>query len=119
MLNKVESKIMRFLYYTSQEKQAILISPTDILQNIDLREFTEERLDKIINDLAFDGYFDLVYSNRHGERIYCITFLEKGKAFKRDEKVFKRSILFRVVLSGVLAVFSFLVGLLLRAIFKS
>ena len=70
-----------------------------------------------MDDLYKDGYFDLIYSDRHGERVYCITLLNKGKAFFRGKKIFKRNLLFRVLVTLLLAVLSFITGLILKAIF--
>lgn len=117
MLSKTESKVMAILYNYCKEKNSILISPTDIIRQVDEKDFASAKLDKIMNDLSMDGYFDLVYSDRHGQTIYCITLLEKGKAYSRSKKVQRRNILFRIGLSLGLAIFSFIIGLILKAIF--
>ncbi len=117
MLSSRENKVMALLHTISGNKSAILISPTDLIKNLKVKNLTEEKLDKTLGDLALDGYFDLVYSDRRGERIYCITLLDKGKAFGRSTKVMKRNLVFRIILSAILAVFSFVIGLVLKAIF--
>ncbi len=117
MLNSRENKVMSLVYSASVNKNSLLISPTDLIKNLKIKDFTEEKLDKTVNDLALDGYFDLVYSDRRGERIYCITLSDKGRAFGRNAKVMRRNLLFRIGLSAALAVFSFIIGLILKAIF--
>ena len=117
MLNKTESKVMDLLYSQCKDKNGVLISPTDIIRIVDLQTLNKSKLDKTMNDLASDGYFDLVYSDRHGENIYCVTLTEKGRSISREKKVRRRYILFRIGLTCGLAVVSFLIGLLLKAIF--
>ncbi len=117
MLSKLENKVMLAVLSQCNEKQAMLISPTDLINLIGQAGLSEKQLDEITSALSLDGYFDLVYSNRHGERIYCITLLDKGKAFVRSERVKKRNLLFRIGFTAVLAIFSFLIGVILKAIF--
>ena len=117
MLNKTESKVMGLLFNQCKDKNGVLISPTDIIRIVNIADLNKNKLDKIINDLASDGYIDLVYSERHGENIYCITLTEKGRSISREKMVRRRYILFRIGLTCGLAVVSFLIGLLLKAIF--
>ena len=46
-----------------------------------------------------------------------ITLTEKGKGYIRSVKEFRRNLLFRLCLSAALAVFSFVIGLILKAVF--
>ena len=117
MLNKTERKVMEILYNQCKDKNSVLISPTDIIRIVNLQNLTKTKLDKTMNDLEADGYFDLVYSDRHGETIYCVTLTEKGRAISRERLVRRRYILFRIGLTCGLAVVSFLIGLILKAIF--
>ncbi len=116
MLNRVESKVMLALFSECKDKNAILISPTDLVKLID-GTASESGVEKIMQDLSSDGYFDLVYSDRRGERVYCVTLLEKGKGYLRNLKVMKRTLVFRLCVTIVLAFVSFIIGLILKAIF--
>lgn len=89
----------------------------DIIRLVGDSKLSQTQMAEIVSDLHKDGYFDIIYSERRGETIYCISLTEKGKAFQRNSKTMKRNVLFKVCLSFALAVFSFLVGLILRAIF--
>ena len=117
MLNKLESKVMKTLFLECENKKTILITPTDLIRIIGDRALTEGAVDKIVYDLSTDGYLDLIYSDRHGERVYCVTLTEKGKGFLRGKKVMKRTLLFRLMVTVFLAVVSFIIGLVLKAIF--
>ncbi|MBE5753913.1 MAG: hypothetical protein E7340_01065 [Clostridiales bacterium] len=116
MLNRVESKVMLALFSECKDKSAILISPTDLVKLID-GKVTESGVEKIMQDLSSDGYFDLIYSDRRGETVYCVTLLEKGKGYLRNLKVMKRTLVFRLCVTIVLAFVSFIIGLILKAIF--
>ena len=106
---------MQGIYNLSADKKAVLISPQDIVSLVG--EITISEVENIVSLLSQDGYFDLVYSDRHGEAVYCITLTEKGKGFKRDETHQKRNFIYRISLSVGLAFLSFIIGLVLKAIF--
>jgi hypothetical protein len=117
MLNKTESKVMGVLFNECKQRSALLISPLDLIKISGEKGLTESKLDRIMNDLFMDGYFDLIYSDRHGERVYCVTLTEKGKGYSRGKKVMRRNLLFRLCLTVGLALLSFIIGLILKAIF--
>lgn len=117
MLTRIEKKVMATLCSELKEKQAILISPIDLLKIVGEENFSVTHLEKVVNDLSTDGYFDLVYSDRRGETVYCISLLEKGKGYLRSEKQRKRNLLSRLFLTIGFAFISFLVGLILKKIF--
>lgn len=117
MLNKLESKVMLAIYGACRDKTALLISPVDLCKMVGVTGLTLSRLESIVEDLNRDGYFGLIYSDRQGERVYCIELTEKGKGFLRSNKTFRRNVVFRLILSVVLALISFIIGLILKAVF--
>ena len=117
MLSKTENRVMGVLYERCREKNALLISPDDLIKCVGDKELTLTKLDKIVVDLGADGYFELVYSERSGERVYCLALTEKGKGYLRKKKLFRRNLIFRVALTSGLALLSFVIGLVLKAIF--
>ncbi len=117
MLTKTESKIMKVIYKECVKRDSLLVTPNDLINMTGDKSITLKAIDNIMTDLNFDGYFDLVYSDRHGETVYCISLTEKGKGFDRSRKVFKRNLAFRIGLTISLAFLSFIIGLVLKAIF--
>ena len=117
MLSRLENKVLINLLNVCKEKQAILISPIDLLKIIGTEHLTLSQLEKILNDLSTDGYFDLVNSDRRGEKVFCITMLEKGKGYIRSEHLEKRNLIKRFTLTIGFAFLSFLVGIILKKIF--
>ena len=117
MLDRLEKKVMATLCAEMKTKDTILISPLDLLKMVGTESLSISRLEKIVCDLSTDGYFDLVYSDRRGETVYCISILKKGKAYLRDQMQIKRNLLSRLFLTIGFAIVSFLVGVILKKIF--
>ncbi len=108
---------MSVLNTIGKNKTTFLITPLDLLNLVAIKGLTATDLEKIINALVIDGFIDLIYSDRHGEKVYCITILEKGKFFTRNGEKIKRTLIFKLVVTVCFAFLSFLLGLLLKAIF--
>ncbi len=117
MLNRSENAVMSVIAVECKDKDALLLSPDDIKSLAGDKELTINKIDRIVNDLYTDGYYDLVLSERRGESVYCITLTEKGKGYLRNKKLMKRNLIYRLILSTALAIFSFIIGLILKAIF--
>ena len=117
MLSKKEKKVMSAIYQLASNKEALLITPTDVRSIVGVEVVKKQEVESIVNDLKGDGYFDLIYSDRHGETVYCISLTAKGRGFLRESKLVKRNLLFRLFVTVALAVVSFIVGLILRAVF--
>ncbi len=117
MLSRLEGKVLHALLKVCKEKEAILISPIDLLKIVGAEHLTLSGLEKIVKDLNTDGYFDLVYSDRRGEEVFCITLLDKGKGYIRSENQEKRNLIKRLGLTIGFAILSFLVGIILKKIF--
>ena len=79
MLSRTENKVMEILIKCCENKQAVLISPTDLKNMASIKNLTDSQLEKIINDLHVDGYFDLVYSDRKGPRNPCVAVSDFGR----------------------------------------
>ena len=88
MLTKNEDKIMFAVYSACKEKSCALLSPDDILTMAGVRGVVSyDALDKILEALEYDDYFDLILSDRRGEKVYCITLHEKGQGYKRQKTI--------------------------------
>ncbi len=116
MLSKREDAIMKIIYEQGVNKKSFLLSPMDI-KTLTHFEMSEKEIDKIIVDLSRDGYFDYIYSDRHGESVYCITLTERGKGYDRAQLLQKRSLWYRLILTVGFAIISFIIGLILKSVF--
>lgn len=118
MLNRRETEIMNAVYTLCHEKGVCLISPAELLALLPTRKrLTEEQLEKVLGELALDNYFELLSSERKGEKMYVISLRANGYAFKRYFAQMRRDAAVKIFWAVASAVVAFLVGVVLKRIF--
>lgn len=118
MLSKRENEIMNAVYALCHEKGVCLVSPAELLALLPLRKnYTEENLEELLRQLALDDYFELLFSERKGEKMYVLSLRTKGQAYKRCSIQQKRDVAVKMLLAVASAVVAFVVGLILKRIF--
>lgn len=118
MLSRNENEVMGAVYSLCDGTDGCLISPLDILSVLPAkRKYSVEKVEGILFDLMRDGYFDLITSERKGEKMYVINLKENGFAYKRNAKQRQRDIAFRIVLAFIGAAATFIFGLILKSLF--
>lgn len=118
MLTKNEDEIMRAVYDLCDGTEGCLISPAEIMSLLPAkRKYTFEKIDTILRDLMHDGYFDLIPSERKGEKMYVINLKETGFSYKRAAKQRQRDIAFRITLAFIGAAATFIFGIIIKGIF--
>ena len=118
MLNLKESEVMNTVYTLCHERGICLVSPTELLSMLPSRkQYTEEKLEKILDALALDDYFELLSSERQGEKTYVISLRANGYAYKRSALQKRRDLLLKFSWAIASAVIAFAVGLILKWIF--
>lgn len=118
MLNRQENEVMRAVYEMCDGKESCLVSSLELVSILPDRKYTPEKVEAILRSLELDDYFDLIESDRKGERTFVITLHANGFAYKRTSLQMKRSIAFKIGLSVAGAVITFVVGLILKGIFS-
>lgn len=94
------------------------MTPLDILQKIPYKlEFTENDLDKVLNDLALDDYFTVDKAKHHGEIVYVLALKEKGLSYIRDKKKARKKLYIRIITAILIAIMSFIIKWILDKIF--
>lgn len=117
MLSKNENEVMAAVYSLCDGTDGCMVSPVDILALLpSKRKYSADRLDEILFSLHYDGYFDLISSERKGEKTYVITLKESGFAYKRNAKQRQRDIAFKIFLAFIGACATFIFGLILKSI---
>lgn len=117
MLSKYENEVMSAVYSLCDGTGGCLVSPLEILSLLPAkRKYSVEKIDGVLNDLMCDGYFDLITSERKGEKMYVINLKESGYAYKRNSKQRQRDIAFRIVLAFIGAAATFIFGLILKGL---
>jgi hypothetical protein len=118
MLTRKEFEIMGAVYSLCRDKGVCLISAAEILALLSpRRKYTEEDLENTLNELALDNYFELLSSERKGEKMYVISLHANGYAFKRGYVQRRRDAFLKIAWAALSAVIAFAVGLLLKRIF--
>ncbi|MBO5412368.1 MAG: hypothetical protein J6A38_04750 [Clostridia bacterium] len=118
MLNRRESDVMQAVYSLCHEKGICLVAPNELLELLPPRKkFTERELDGVLSELALDNYFELLLSERKGEKMYVISLRANGYAFKRQHTQLKRDVAGRLFWAIASAIVAFFVGCLLKRLF--
>ena len=119
MLSRKEKQVMRYIYDKANKKDSVLISP-DELSNALMPTFDvgAVEIDEIVNNLVLENYITMVMSDKKGKPIYCISLDKKGESFLRDAEDAKKRTWILIGRTIALAVLSFVVGLVLKAIFS-
>lgn len=118
MLSFKEKRVMSFLYERCKDKKSCLISPAEIIDFLMPKyELNEAEISQILNGLELDNYISLTNSDNNGKLVYCISLKQKGQAFERDKKGQKKQWFWWVSRTVILAIISFVVGIILKAIF--
>ena len=119
MLNKQENEVMSAVYDMCDGKDSCLVSPMEIVSLLPAkRKYTPQKVEQILRSLELDDYFDLIASDRKGEKMYVITLHPNGEGYARERQQMRRSVAFKIGLSVAGAVITFVVGMILRGIFS-
>ena len=118
MLNKKEKLAMAYIYEKCEGKESVLITPDELLNCLNSKyDLTAVDVTEIVNALVLEGYITMILSDKKGKPIYCISLEKKGESFIRDLVNNKKKITLLIVRTVLLAILSFVVGLILKAIF--
>ncbi|MFA6765785.1 MAG: hypothetical protein WCS45_01880 [Clostridia bacterium] len=119
VLNRKEKALLNIVYKTAVNKNGqCLLTPLDILQKIPYKlEFTENDLDKVLNDLALDDYFTVDKAKHHGEIVYVLALKKKGLSYIRDKKKARKKLYIRIITAILIAIMSFIIKWILDKIF--
>lgn len=119
MLDKKEKLVMLYLSSVCLDKKTYLVSTSSLAEFVSKKYVISiAELNDIMISLCKDNYLDFVVSDSKKGYYYCINLKNKGLTFKKDQKKEKQALVWLVVRSALLTVLSFVLGLLLKAIFK-
>lgn len=118
-LNKKEDEVMRAVFDLAGGREQILVSPFEIIAMLPPKtNYGEEKLLSVLRALELDGYFELIQTDRKGERMYVIRMKEEGLAYGRTDVQRRRKLMFKLAVTVACAVLTFVIGMILRAIFQ-
>ena len=117
-MSKHENDVMAAVYSLCDGTEGCLVSPIDIISVLPGNAKVDpDELDDILNALRCDGYFDLINSERMGQKMYVINLKENGFAWKRTSKQRQRDVTFKIFLAFLGALATFIFGIILKTIF--
>ena len=122
MLNRKEIAVMRAVYdVCAKNNDSGIISDDFIIQSTPEKfKFDATKVDAILNQLEYDGYFECTKSDRNGETVNVITLKSKGKAFKRELLLRRRELIntffWRIVFAALGAVVALIVNRILQSL---
>ena len=116
-LNKREREVLEAVLMLANGKERVLVSPEEVLAALPpKRQYDTEKLEQILKNLEMDGYFELVFSDRKGEKMYVFHIQTAGLNYKRTDYQLKRSVYFRWGVVAIGAVISAIIGIIIKAI---
>ncbi|MCL2756223.1 MAG: hypothetical protein FWE45_04210 [Firmicutes bacterium] len=91
MLNRIEAKIMDYLFEKCHGKKTVLITPKEVLHFLmPKHELTAKQLDGHMKNLALDGYIDIFNSDNKGQLVYVVTLKLRGEAWRRERQEIRK-----------------------------
>ncbi|MBE7082953.1 MAG: hypothetical protein E7378_04730, partial [Clostridiales bacterium] len=117
MLDKKEKFVILYLLEICPQKRPYLIFAEQIAEFVSKKYLiSTSELDDIMLSLAKDNYVDFVVSDSKKGYYYCITLKSKALTLKNDLKKQKKEFAMVLLKTFGLAVFSFIVGIILKTI---
>ena len=119
MLDKKEKFVILYLLEICPSKRSYLILAEQIAEFVSRKYLiTISELDEIMISLAKDNYIDFVVSDGKNGYYYCITLKGKALTLKKDMQKQKKEFWYGILKTFGFAVLSFVIGIILRSIFK-
>ena len=119
MLNKTEQEVMNIVFQACDGKQSCLITMRDIMSSMSSSKgISEDKVLKTLKSLELDDYFDIIYSDRKGEEVFCISLHTKGFSFRRERQQDRRKLYVKIGITVATAVLSFLITFILKKLFS-
>lgn len=109
---------MQYILKESANRDTCLLLPIDFEHALAPKySVGHTEIQALLEGLVQENYINLVNSDKNGELIYCISILPKGKSFHREQKNVKRGWWNTIIRTILLAILSFVIGVILKAIF--
>lgn len=110
---------MEYVYQKCKGKKSCLISPREIISfAADRYVIYPDELEKIMTNLSYDNYIELVKSDKKGTPLFCVSLKIKGEGFHRELDNNKRNLALLLGRTVLLAAVSAIVGVIVRFILK-
>lgn len=120
MLNKTEVSVMQTIYNVCAKNNDGAIITEDYIIGFTPEKFKLDavKLDTILKQLEYDGYFECTKSDRNGQTVNVITLNQKGKAFKREMLQRKREVINQLIWRIIFAAAGAVAALIVNSVFS-
>ena len=116
-LSKRENAVMGAVFRLSEGKERFLVAPYELLAVLSPRlKIDEEKLYRALRSLELDGYFELIESERRGERVFVIIMHDAGRSYQRSDKQRRRRMYYKIAVTLLCGALSALVGILVKSL---
>ena len=116
-LNKREKAVMGAVFRLSGGKERFLVSLYEIIAILPPRaSYGEEQVESTLRALELDGYFELIESDRKGERVFVVHMKEAGRCYRRNDSLLRRRLVFKLLVTLACGVLSALVGIVVKSL---
>lgn len=119
MLNQREVNVMSVIFEKCKANNGTcIVSNSFVLQSVgEKHRLDDVKLDTILKQLEYDGYFECTKSDKNGTIVNVINLKQKGKAFHRELEQRRRELISSGVWRIVFASIGAMVTLLIQRIF--
>lgn len=122
MLNRVEVKVMGYIFDKCKGESKVLLTPKELLSSLMPKiEITAKQLEVIMSNLVLDDYIESEKGEKDGRVYYVVSLTMRGAAFDRERQSLKKSrvqsVLWKVALTVGGVVLAFVLSLILRRAF--
>lgn len=119
MLDKKEKIIMGYIFENSERGKSRLFSAQEIIDFTLTKKhiLSLSELEEIMITLSKESMIDYVQTDGKKGIIYCVSLKNRGYVFKKEILKEKRYASWVLIRTALLAIFSFIIGILLKAIF--
>lgn len=119
MLNQKEVSVMRVIFDACKGNNGTcIVANSFVLQSIpEKHKLDNVKLDTILKQLEYDGYFECTKSNRDGTTVNVINLKQKGKAFNRELVQRRRELINTTIWRVLFAAIGAVVTLIIQRVF--
>ena len=119
MLSKKQRTVLKIISDNSVGSGSCLLS-AELISAFSASQvkLSVEESKKIIDALSVRGYVEVINTFKKGEPYYCITLTPKGRNFKVEYLEDIKDLRFKLLITSLGAVVSFIIGRILFAIFS-
>ena len=109
MLNKVESKVMDYIFEKCKGEKKVLLTPKELLNSLMPKiEITAKELDIVMSNIVLDDYIESNKGEKDGRPYFVVGLTIKGAAYDRERQAIRtarlRSLGWRLLLAAAAGV---------------